>query len=55
MIHTEQKCKIGDSLKLLEITAELKRVMKPSAVMFWNHGDSYGGSGGDYGGGVSDL
>ena len=30
--------------KLLKITAELKRVLKPSGVMFWNHGDSYGGS-----------
>ena len=27
--------------RLLEVTAELKRVMKPSAVLFWNHGDSY--------------
>jgi|LGVE01.1.fsa_nt_gb DNA modification methylase len=32
--------------RLLEVTAELKRVMKPTAVLFWNHGDSYGGSGG---------
>jgi len=31
---------------LLEITAELKRVLKPTGVMFWNHGDCYGGSGG---------
>ena len=30
---------------LLQITSELKRVLKPSGVMFWNHGDSYGGSG----------
>ena len=29
---------------LLQVTAELKRVLKPSGVMFWNHGDSYGGS-----------
>jgi DNA modification methylase len=28
---------------LLQITAELKRVLKPTGVMFWNHGDSYGG------------
>jgi DNA modification methylase len=28
---------------LLQITAELKRVLKPSGIMFWNHGDSYGG------------
>jgi len=27
--------------KLLEITAELKRVLKPTGVMFWNHGDCY--------------
>ncbi len=36
---------------LLEITAELKRVLKPSGVLWWNHGDCYGGSGcgkGDY-------
>jgi len=26
---------------MLQITAELKRVLKPSGVMFWNHGDSY--------------
>ena len=31
--------------KLLKVTAELKRVLKPTGVMFWNHGDSYGGSG----------
>jgi len=31
--------------KLLKITAELKRVLKKSGVMFWNHGDCYGGSG----------
>lgn len=30
---------------LLQITKELKRVLKPTGVMFWNHGDSYGGSG----------
>jgi site-specific DNA-methyltransferase (adenine-specific) len=29
--------------KLLEITNELKRVLKSSGVMFWNHGDCYGG------------
>jgi DNA modification methylase len=27
--------------KLLKITAELKRVLKPSGIMFWNHGDCY--------------
>ncbi|KKN49561.1 hypothetical protein LCGC14_0641260 [marine sediment metagenome] len=30
--------------KLLKITAELKRVLKPTGVMYWNHGDCYGGS-----------
>ena len=29
---------------LLLITSELKRVLKPTGVMFWNHGDCYGGS-----------
>jgi DNA modification methylase len=29
---------------LLQITKELKRVLKPSGVMFWNHGDCYGGN-----------
>ena len=37
--------------KLLNITKELKRVLKPSGVLFWNHGDSYGtGKGQSYGG-----
>lgn len=27
--------------RLLEVTAEIHRVMKDSAVLFWNHGDSY--------------
>jgi DNA modification methylase len=31
--------------RLLVITAELKRVFKPSGILFWNHGDCYGGSG----------
>jgi len=26
---------------LLQVTAELKRVLKPTGVMFWNHGDCY--------------
>lgn len=26
---------------LLQITAELKRILKPTGVMFWNHGDNY--------------
>lgn len=26
---------------LLQVTAELKRVLKPTGVVFWNHGDSY--------------
>jgi len=30
--------------KMLAVTAELKRVLKPTGVMFWNHGDCYGGS-----------
>ena len=30
--------------KMLAVTAELKRVLKPTGVCFWNHGDSYGGS-----------
>ena len=30
--------------KLLKITAELKRVLKPTGVMYWNHGDCYGGN-----------
>jgi len=30
---------------LLQITAELKRVLKKSGVLWWNHGDCYGGSG----------
>lgn len=32
--------------KLLAITGELKRVLKPTGVMFWNHGDCYSASGG---------
>ena len=32
--------------RMLDVTAEIYRVMKPTAVLFWNHGDSYGGSGG---------
>ncbi|MCD6366981.1 MAG: hypothetical protein J7L46_05515, partial [Bacteroidales bacterium] len=30
---------------LLQITAELKRVLKKTGTMWWNHGDCYGGSG----------
>jgi len=35
---------------MLQITSELKRVLKPTGVMFWNHSDCYGGTGfkGDY-------
>ena len=29
--------------RLLEVTAECMRVLKPTGVLFWNHGDSYGG------------
>ena len=35
--------------RLLEVTAECMRVLKPTGVMFWVHGDSYGGSGGSGG------
>ena len=28
--------------KLLDITLELKRILKPSGVLWWNHGDCYG-------------
>ena len=28
--------------KLLSVTAELKRVLKPTGTLFWNHGDGYG-------------
>jgi DNA methylase. len=31
---------------LLQITKELKRVLKPTGTMFWNIGDSYASSGG---------
>ena len=30
---------------MLQITAELKRVLKKTGVMLWNHGDCYGGTG----------
>ena len=30
--------------RLLEITNELKRVLKPTGTLFWNHGDSYNGT-----------
>ena len=30
--------------KLLEITAELKRVLKKTGQLWWNHGDCYGGT-----------
>jgi len=32
--------------RLLDITAECMRVLKPTGVMFWNMGDSYASSGG---------
>jgi site-specific DNA-methyltransferase (adenine-specific) len=35
--------------KLLLVTKELKRVLKKTGIMFWNHGDCYGGSGGSGG------
>lgn len=31
-------------IKMLEVTTELKRILKKEGTMFWNHGDSYGGS-----------
>lgn len=31
---------------LLQITKELKRVLKKTGVIFWNHGDCYGGASG---------
>lgn len=31
--------------RILEITAELKRVLKPTGTLWWVHGDSYTGSG----------
>lgn len=31
--------------KLLAITAELKRVLKPTGVLWWNHGDAYASGG----------
>jgi site-specific DNA-methyltransferase (cytosine-N4-specific) len=30
--------------RMLEVTAECMRVLKPTGVMFWVHGDSYNGS-----------
>ena len=36
---------------MLQITAQLKRVLKPSGTLWWNMGDTYagsGGAGGDY-------
>ena len=30
--------------KMLEITKELYRILKPTGSMFWNHGDNYGGN-----------
>ncbi len=35
--------------RLLDVTAECMRVLKQTGVMFWNHGDNYGGSGGSGG------
>lgn len=35
--------------KMLLVTAELKRVLKNTGTMWWNHGDSYAGSGKGYG------
>ena len=30
--------------RMLNVTAECMRVLKPTGVLFWNHGDSYNGS-----------
>ena len=30
--------------KMLEVTKELKRVLKKTGTMWWNHGDSYAGA-----------
>ena len=35
--------------KMQAVTLELKRVLKPTGTLFWNHGDCYGGSWQDYG------
>ncbi len=35
--------------RMLQITAELKRVLRKDGTMFWNHGDSYAGSGKGFG------
>lgn len=35
---------------MLQITAELRRVLKPSGTLWWNMGDTYAGSGNGYGG-----
>jgi len=35
--------------KMLKVTAELKRVLRKDGIMFWNHGDCYGGSRQGYG------
>lgn len=35
-------------VKLWQIADELFRVLRKDGTMFWNHGDSYGGSGGDH-------
>jgi DNA modification methylase len=48
--NMEEQIGLEDTLeeyhaKLLAITKECKRVLKPTGVLFWNHGDSYGGSG----------
>lgn len=50
--HPDKNKEIGLELrleeyhnKLLQITAELKRILKPTGSMFWNHGDSYASSG----------
>jgi len=50
--HSDKKKEIGlePTLDLyldhlIEVVQELKRVLKKTGVIFWNHGDCYGGSG----------
>ena len=33
---------------LIEVMSELKRILKKTGVIFWNHGDCYGGSAGGF-------
>lgn len=47
--HTKGQIGLEDTLneyldRLLLVTAELRRVLKNTGTVWWNHGDSYGGS-----------